>query len=88
MNEYDFELMEFLNEKSLHDICQAQEMFAMFDMFENTKRKYTVHERVDPFLKYDYSEFERRFRMSKQLVIHLYDLLDGRRTLEPLVNIV
>lgn len=50
------------------------------------KRKYHVRERRNPFDEYDEVEFLRRFRFSKAEVTQVYDLIDGRRNLEPLVN--
>lgn len=53
---------------------------------ENTTRKYTVFPRVDPFIRYNDNDFRNRFRMSKECVHQLFNLLDGRITLDPQVK--
>lgn len=54
---------------------------------QRNRRKYKVRNRIDPMVQYDEEEFERRFRFKKSEVNILYNLLDGRNTLEPLVSV-
>lgn len=57
----------------------------LIDFVENPPRKYKVQSRIDPFEIYDDLEFQQRYRLSKQLVWTLYELIDGQNTLEPQV---
>lgn len=86
MDDYDEEVLQFLNEMNYNNNILAQTIEAMFAFQETmpTKRKYTVHERIDPFVKYDETEFERRYRLTKAQVQQLYHYVDGQRTLEPI----
>lgn len=81
--DYDGEVMDFLRETANQNLIQNQ---LNFDMIEAIvpKRKYTVHEKLDPFKTYDEKQFTSRYRLTKNQVINLYESLDGQRTLEPL----
>lgn len=41
------------------------------------KRKYTVFPRINSFERYDDDEFTSRYRLNKNQVNSLYDMLDG-----------
>lgn len=51
---------------------------------ERRRKPYTYYQRTDAFVKYSEEEFRRRFRMSKQSVRFIYDLIGIE--LEPLVH--
>lgn len=61
-------------------------MIHFVEEVENPKRKYKVQKRIDPFEIYDEDEFKARYRLSKELVWKLYNLIDGPITLEPQVS--
>lgn len=82
MEQYDNEVLDFLNETNAFNIQRTAEVV---NLVENQPRKYTVRKRLDPFVEYDDLEFQRRYRMSKANVWKIYDLIDGRNTLEPQV---
>lgn len=48
------------------------------------RKEYKIQTRRDPFAEYTGAEFHRRFRLSKAIVMHLYDLIGA--DLEPLVE--
>lgn len=50
------------------------------------RRSYTIRARIDPFEELDENEFFERFRFTKDETHEIYALIDGARTLEPLVN--
>lgn len=81
--EEEEDAMNFLNELAWNNYIRTQEIF---DLIGFPKRKYTVHERINSFSRYDESEFRGRYRMSKANVERLYYLLDGPNTLEPMVS--
>lgn len=65
-----------------------QMMLENFEFLERSiygTRKHTVFPRVNPFDRYDDNEFCRRYRLSKEQVNQLYDMIDGENSLEPLV---
>lgn len=76
--EFPFQICKILKPKTI-------DLHEMLTLTMDTKRKYTIRERIDPFIYYDHSEFERRFRMSKNLVRKLFDEIDGSITLDPKV---
>lgn len=53
---------------------------------ENRNRKYIVYPRIDPFVRYNDNDFMDRYRLTKEQVNDLFDLLDGRTTLDPQVK--
>lgn len=70
-----------------------ENMFHNFELFEampnnneNRNRKYTVYPRIDPFIRYNDNDFRERYRLTKEQVNDLFDLLDGRTTLDPQVK--
>lgn len=79
------EIMKVSNEANNINNTQNMEMFNAVNIFIQRKRKYTVRQRIDPFTYYDEDEFKRRYRMSKNLVEMLYNLIDGQITLEPML---
>lgn len=58
----------------------------MNNNYENINRKYTIYPRINPFIRFGDDDFRKRFRMSKEQVNVLFDLLDGRTTLDPQVK--
>lgn len=80
---YDNEVLQFFHETNIGNVNRAVDLV---NLVQNIPRKYTVQERIDPFVKYDDVEFERRYRMNKTLAWKLYDLIDGANTLEPKVK--
>lgn len=70
-----------------------ENVFQNFDLlermnnnYENRNRKYTIFPRINAFIRFVDEDFRRRFRMSKEQVNVLFDLLDGRTTLDPQVK--
>lgn len=53
---------------------------------EPERRKYNVRERLDPFIYYDAREFKLRFRFTKEEVEEIFELINGKETLDPLVD--
>lgn len=50
------------------------------------RRKYRVRRRIDPMREFNESDFKYRFRFSKREVRHIYNLIDGPNTLDPMVR--
>lgn len=81
-------IMDDLNDMAVDNYFQNQVLLDNLILNAEIKRKYTVRKRIDPFQVYDENEFQRRYRLSKAQVNNLYELIDGRNTLEPMVNAV
>lgn len=45
----DLDDLNFLNEMGVDNYYENVNMIDLVDLVENPERKYTVHERVDPF---------------------------------------
>lgn len=86
MNNYDDDVLNFLDELDEMNLANNRDLFELVEMVEEPPRKYTIQEKIDPFTKYDDNEFKRRYRLSKTQVWKLYDLIDGANTLEPVVS--
>lgn len=80
--DYDGEVMDFLRETATQNLIENQLAFEMIDAIV-PKRKYTVHDKLNPFKEYDERQFASRYRLTKDQVQNLYESLDGQRTLEP-----
>lgn len=52
----------------------------------NLHKKRRAKKRINPMIEYGPLEFKKRFRFSKTQVKYIYDLVDGRSTLEPMVR--
>lgn len=76
-------VFDFFHEMNIANVNRAVDLV---NLVHNMPRKYTVQDRIDPFIKYDDVEFERRYRMNKTLAWKLYELINGANTLEPKVN--
>lgn len=74
--------MEIANQS---DFIENMLYFDALDAMLPRTRKYTVHQRIDPFTFYDEDEFKTRYRFSKSYVELIYTLVDGQNTLEPLL---
>lgn len=86
MNE-DIELQNILN--NLNNTDNLNNLRYLNDMHDqNFARKYTVRNRLNPFTEYNNEEFERRFRFTKSEVRMIYDFINGKQTLEPMVNFI
>lgn len=83
---YEDEVLNYLNEVAAENFLQNQQLLDLINAVGSEKRKYTVHQRIDPFIEYDDAEFERRYRLSKPFVDEIYRLIDGPNTLQPMVN--
>lgn len=86
MEQYENEVLDFMGETNLANVNRAIDLVNLVGI--NMPRKYTVHERIDPYSKYDDAEFERRYRLSKTLALQLYEIIDGANTLEPRVSYI
>lgn len=60
--------------------------FEFLEEVRDIKRKYKVLPRINPFQRFDDDEFKRRYRLSKEQVNHLFELIDDGNTLEPMVG--
>lgn len=80
------EAIDEINEFNFQNNINNLNLIQLLDFVDEPKRKYIVRERIDPFVLYDDDEFTQRYRMSKTMVHTLYDLIDGRHTLEPMVR--
>lgn len=47
-----------------------------------------IRRRIDPMIEYSGRQFKRRFRFSKREVRHIFNLIDGPNTLQPMVCII
>lgn len=74
----------FLNIEN--DLLQAgvEEMEDDIPILQTLKKTYTNRQRLEPFTEFSDSEFRRRFRLPKQSVHHLYELIG--ESLEPLTT--
>lgn len=79
------EVADFVGEMAINNYFRNVDLLNLVDLVEMPKRKYKVQNRIDPFEIYDDLEFKQRYRLSKQLVWRLYELIDGQNTLEPQV---
>lgn len=84
MDDHDFDLYEIIDNINNQNNLLILQYFRA--TVERRKRKYVVRKRLDPFLDFDDQEFERRFRFSKNQVENLFNLINGRETLDPLVE--
>lgn len=90
MDNDDIDVYEFLDLMNIEINFQNQEYLQFLnDNINNNRRKYHVRQRIDPnpIEEFDNEEFTRRFRFSKDEVKLIYDLLNGKETLEPMVFI-
>lgn len=80
----NIELFNLLNDQNN---ANTIENIRLLQELENVQmnRRYKVFPRIDPFSRFNDDEFRRRYRMNKQLVNQLFDMLDGNDTLDPLV---
>lgn len=51
-------------------------------VLQTVKKPYKIRQRLEPFMEYSDSEFRRRFRLSKESVNYIYELIG--ESLEPL----
>lgn len=85
MEDENEEVFQVLNDIAVYNYIQNVQLLQILENIQQEKRKYKVHKRIDPFQIYDDDEFRRRYRLSKAIARKLYDLLDGKNTLEPMV---
>lgn len=79
------EMADIANQANFDNNIQNLEMLEVSNAMPTT-RKYTVRKRIDPFTFYDNDEFKKRYRLTKDMVELLYNMIDGENTLEPLVS--
>lgn len=84
MDPFDNEVLNIFCVTNIENVTRAVDLVNL--VHNNIPRKYKVQERIDPFIKYDDVEFERRYRMNKALAWNLYELINGANTLEPKVK--
>lgn len=83
--DFDMEIVDFVGDMVINNYFVYENLMNFVNVVENPARKYNVQNRIDPFEIYDDAEFTRRYRMSKEQVQSLYEMIDGQNTLEPQV---
>lgn len=84
MKAEDFELDNLLNQlQNANNLINIQSISILKNI--EGRKKRIKRKRINPMVDYGRREFKRKFRFSKTEVKHIYDLLDGKNTLEPIV---
>lgn len=86
LNDDEQVIIDDINDMAVNNYIQNRVLLDNLILNAEIRRKYTVRNRIDPFQEYDDDEFKRRYRLSKEQVNNLYELIDGRNTLEPMVK--
>lgn len=85
MDEEDFELNNLINNINNENNLLNIQFMAVLRRGNNFRRRNRVQRRINPMVECNRREFKRRFRFHKNEVEHLYNLIDGRNTLEAMV---
>lgn len=85
LDDYEQVIIDDINDIAVNNFFQNQVLLDNLILNAEIKKKYTIRNRIDPFEEYDDDEFRRRYRLSKEQVNNLYELIDGQNTLEPMV---
>lgn len=85
LDNYEQVIIDDINDIAVNNFFQNQVLLDNLILNAEIKKKYTIRNRIDPFEEYDDDEFRRRYRLSKEQVNNLYELIDGQNTLEPMV---
>lgn len=85
MNEEDFELNNLLNNINNENNLLNLQFMEVLRRGNDFRRRNRIRRRIDPMMEYNSRDFKRRFRLYKDEVEYLYNLIDGANTLEPMV---
>lgn len=82
----DQDILDEINEFNHQNNMNNANLHLLVMHLIDQPRKYTVRDRIDPFQMYDDKDFRARYRMTKAMARAVYELVDGERTLEPMVG--